>query len=93
MTEKWKRFAAPMIAITIALPLLTGCFEDSKAEILAKSEDVSDKAALTEALGKPDDIAKVGPLETWTYNASNGTVAFVIAGSTVTLRKTGDKAE
>ncbi|MBT3330863.1 MAG: hypothetical protein HOK21_16605 [Rhodospirillaceae bacterium] len=89
MTGKWKGLAA----LVIALPLLTGCFEDSKAEILAKTEGVSDKSALTDALGKPDDISKVGPLETWTYNASNGTVAFVIAGSTVTLRTTGDKAE
>jgi len=40
-----------------------------------------------------DDIDKVGPLETWTYNVSNRSVEFVIAGSTVTLRKTDDKAE
>ena len=79
--------------LVVALPLLAGCFEDSKEEILAKTETVSDKAAPTEALGKPDDVAKLGPLETWTYNASNGTVAFVIAGSTVTIRKTGEKAD
>jgi len=87
--RNWRSLAAMVIAI----PLLTGCFEDSKEEILAKTEDISDKAALMDALGKPDDLSKLGPLETWTYNASNGTVSFVIAGSTVTLRKTGDKAE
>lgn len=80
-------------AFIIALPLLTGCFEDSKQEILANAGGISDKAALTEALGKPGDVAKLEPLETWTYRASNGTVEFVIAGSTVTMRKTGDKSE
>jgi len=40
-----------------------------------------------------DDFDKVGLLETWTYNVSNRSVEFVIAGSTVTLRKTDDKAE
>ncbi len=89
MQSKWKI----AVALCLVLPLLSGCFEDSKEEILAKTEDVSDKAALTGALGKPDDISKIGPLETWTYKASNGTVAFVIAGDTVTLRKTGDKAD
>ncbi len=89
MIRNWKCLGA----LLIAAPLLTGCFEDSKAEILAKAENVSDKAGLTKALGDPDNIDKVGPLETWTYKASNGTVDFVIAGSTVTLRKTGDKAE
>ena len=89
MIRYWRR----VCAILIAVPLLTGCFEDSKAEILAKAENASDKAALTEALGKPDNIDRVGPLETWAYNASNGSVDFVIAGSTVTLRKTGGKAE
>ena len=89
MIRYWRR----VCAILIAVPLLTGCFEDSKAEILAKAENASDKAALTEALGKPDNIDRVGPLETWTYNASNGSVDFVIAGSTVTLRKPGGKAE
>ncbi len=89
MRRNWKQ----LCALVIAIPLLTGCFEDSKAEILAKTEDISDKAALRDALGKPDDISKLGPLETWTYNASNGSVAFVIAGSVVTIRKTGDKAD
>ncbi len=87
MIRRWKSLGT----LLIVAPLLAGCFEDSKEEILAKAENASDKAALTEVLGKPDEIAKVGPLETWTYNASNGSVAFVIAGSTVTLRKTGEK--
>tara|TARA_R110002167_G_scaffold36044_11_gene114748 strand:+ start:1898 stop:2137 length:240 start_codon:yes stop_codon:yes gene_type:complete len=73
--------------------LLTACFEDSKEEILSKTENVSDRAGLRKALGDPDDIAKLGPLETWTYSASNGAVAFVLAGDTLTLRKTEDKTE
>lgn len=75
------------------LLLLSGCFEDSKSEILAKAEQAGDKAGLRDALGEPDDVDKVGPLETWTYKASDGSVSFVIAGDTVTLSKTQDKTE
>lgn len=44
---------------------------------------------LERALGKPTDLSKIGPLETWTYRASNGTVVFVVVGDTVTLQATG----
>ena len=80
-------------ALAACLPLLAGCFEDSKEEILAKTERVGDKAGLKDALGDPDDISKLGPLEAWTYKASNGAVAFVLAGDTLTLRKTEERQE
>ena len=38
---------------------------------------------------KPTDLSKLGPLETWTYKASNGSVVFVVVGDTVTLQATG----
>lgn len=82
-----------LAVLAACLFLLTACFEDSKEEILAKSENVGDRAGLKEALGDPDDIEKLGPLETWTYNGSNGSVSFVLAGDTVTVRKTGKKTE
>jgi hypothetical protein len=40
-------------------------------------------------LGRPDDITKLGPVETWRYKASNGEVVFVIVGDTVTLQAAG----
>ena len=34
-------------------------------------------------------LALVGPVERWTYKASNGEVGFVIGGDTVTLQAAG----
>ena len=48
-----------------------------------------DWKAVEQALGKPSDISKVGPVEQWTYNASNGTVVFLIAADKVTLQAAG----
>ena len=44
---------------------------------------------LEQALGKPSDISKLGPVEQWTYKASNGTVVFLIVADKVTLQATG----
>lgn len=54
-----------------------------------KARDVETRAQLEKALGKPDDISKLGPLETWTYRAKNGQVTFVIIGDKVTLQAAG----
>ena len=67
--------------------------DDSSAEILKKTENVTTRDELRAAIGDPDDITKVGPIETWTYNTSNGTVTFTLAGDSVTLKTTGSKAE
>ena len=56
---------------------------------MEKARSVSTRAELERALGKPSDIAKLGPVEQWTYKASNGTVAFLIVGDTVTLQAAG----
>lgn len=85
--------ARTFAVLATSLFLLAGCFEDSKEEILSKAENIGDRAGLKKALGDPDDIEKLGPLETWTYNASNGTVSFVLAGDTVTVSKTGEKTQ
>ena len=64
---------------------------DSKEDILKKTEKVTTRDELRAAVGDPDDVTKVGPIETWTYEASNGSVTFTLAGDTVTLKTTGDK--
>jgi len=73
----------------LALVLLTACGGRTKEDIIQKARDVSTRADLEKALGQPTDIAKLGPMERWTYKASNGEVVFLIIGDTVTLQTTG----
>jgi hypothetical protein len=86
-----------MRRLTIALATLSAALglaacQPDKADILAKAETIETKDQLRAELGDPDDIGKLGPIETWTYEASDGSVSFVIAGNTVTLSSTGEKA-
>ena len=69
--------------------LLAACGSATKEDLIQKARDVSTRAELEKALGKPADIAKVGPLERWTYKARNGQVVFIIIGDTVTLQAAG----
>ena len=69
--------------------LLTACGPSSKEDMVAKARDVKTRAELERALGKPDDVSKLGPLEKWTYKARNGQVVFVLVGDTVTLEAAG----
>ncbi|MEO3430187.1 hypothetical protein AAFN88_15100 [Pelagibius sp. CAU 1746] len=71
-----------------ALLLLAACFAPSKADLLKKAKGVSTRAELEEALGEPSDVSKLGPIEKWSYKASDGTVVFVLAGDTVTIEVT-----
>ncbi len=87
MRQWFKVAAIAVIAVT-----LVACGKPTKRDILAKAESVGTKAELEQAIGKPDSVSKLGPLESWTYTASNGEVVFLIAGNTVTLQMTG-KAE
>ena len=80
-----RRFAGLAVALVLAL---AGCGPDTKHEILKKAESVGTKADLEAALGAPDDRHKVGPVETWIYEASDGEVTFVITGEIVRLQAT-----
>ena len=76
--------------LTIALALLvTACGPSSKEDMVAKAREVKTRAELERALGKPDDVSKLGPLEKWTYKARNGQVVFVLVGDVVTLEAAG----
>lgn len=57
---------------------------DSTADIVVKAKDAGTTAQLTEAIGKPDSIEKIGPLARWIYQASDGEVTFIILGNRVT---------
>jgi len=77
----------------LALVFVTACGGRTKEDILQKARDVSTRADLEKALGQPTDIAKLGPMERWTYKASNGEVVFLIIGDTVTLQTTGGRQD
>ncbi len=86
------RVMAGMLAGVCLVALLAGCGR-SKEDLIAKSRGVSTRAELEQALGKPSDISKLGPVEQWTYKASNGTVVFLIVADKVTLQATGGDAD
>jgi hypothetical protein len=84
-----RRISAFACCVVTAV-LLLGCGPSSKEDIVAKARDAKTRAALEQALGKPDDIGKLGPIEKWTYKAKNGKVTFILMGDTVTIEKTDD---
>jgi hypothetical protein len=86
------RTVAGLLAGMCLAALLAGCSR-SKEDLIEKSRSVSTRTELEQALGKPSDISKLGPVEQWTYKASNGTVVFLIVGDKVTLQATGGAAD
>jgi len=80
-----------LAAIIVLAGLLAGCGDPTKEEILKKSEGADTKTLLEKALGRPTDVKKVGPLESWTYRAADGAVTFVIVGDQVTMTSTDTK--
>ena len=86
------RVMMTLLVGALAAGLLTGCGR-SKEDLIEKSRGVSTRAELEQALGKPSDIHKLGPVEQWTYKASNGMVVFLIVGDKVTLQAAGSPAD
>ena len=84
------RFRAVVLTILTAF-MLTACGPSSKEDLIAKARDVQTRAQLESALGKPDEVTKLGPVEKWSYKAKNGQVVFVLLGDTVTLEAAGGK--
>lgn len=77
-----------LAVLGLALLALAACSR-TKEDMLKKAETVKTRGELESRLGRPDDIAKLGPMERWTYKASNGEVVFVIVGDTVTMQAAG----
>lgn len=74
------------------LTTLAGCDSSpTKAEILKKASGLKTKEELEKVLGAPAKLDKLGPLERWTYNASDGIVVFTIVAGRVALDETGDR--
>ena len=78
--------------IALTAVALLACSE-TKYEILHKAESAETKQQLEVAWGAPDDVSKLGPIETWTYEASDGSVEFLITGNKVALGTTSGKEE
>lgn len=88
--RKPARFGLARLVFLLVLPLvLIACGPPSTDETLQKSENAKTKADLQNALGRPTEIQKLGPIEQWTYKTSDGSVTFVIAGDSVTLASGG----
>lgn len=79
-----------ILALLFAAALLVACGDPDKTEIIEKSRGVETSTELRDKLGDPDSIDKLGPIEKWTYKASDGSVVFMIAGDKVALGATGD---
>ena len=82
MTRVW----VGLLVWMLAAGLVVGCSR-SKEDIVQKARGVGTRAELEQALGKPSDISKLGPVEQWT------TVVFLILGDKVTLQATGSPDE
>ena len=86
------RATTMMLVWLLAVALVGGCSR-SKEDLVEKSRGASTRAELERALGKPSDIAKLGPVEQWTYKASNGNVVFLIVADKVTLQAASGGAD
>jgi hypothetical protein len=79
--------------LAVLLPgLLLGCGEPSKSDLIEKARGVSTRERLREVLGEPQQLVKLGPLEKWTYLASDGEVSYLITGDSVALEFAGSQA-
>ena len=76
--------------LLVAAVALVACGPPTQHDILKKAEGIETKQELEAALGAPDDIDKLGPIEKWTYTASDGEVEFVITGDRIALETTDD---
>ena len=84
------KLARTLVALS-GLVLLSACFAPSKSDLIKKAEGAKSRAELEAALGEPSEVSKIGPIEKWTYVASDGTVVFVLAGDTITFEVTADR--
>jgi hypothetical protein len=82
-----------VLIVAIGVLTLVACGPPTKEKLVDKARGIETRAELEKALGRPDDVSKLGPLETWTYRAKNGQVVFVIIGDKVTLQAAGDADE
>ena len=86
MLIKFKAACAALLLL-----IVTACGEPLKGDLIEKARGIETRSALQQALGKPNEISKLGPVEQWIDKAKDGEVTFVIAGDTVALQVTGSR--
>lgn len=79
----WRTRLGAMALAGLLMFGLAACGDPSKTELVEKSRGAETSQALRDALGEPDGISKLGPVEKWTYKASDGSVVFMITGDKV----------
>jgi hypothetical protein len=79
------------LLVAFAAVAVLGCGPPSQHEILKQTEGVETKQELEAKIGAPDEVDKFGPLEKWTYRASDGDVEFVITGDDIGSKRTKDR--
>ena len=82
----WKLALAAGLMLAVA-----ACGKPTKEAMLQKAGDPKYKADVVARLGQPDGIGKLGPIEIWTYRASNGSLVFTILADNVTLVATTEQ--
>jgi hypothetical protein len=55
---------------------LLACGRPTKEALLDRARDIATRSQLESALGRPDNIEKLGPVEVRTYEAANGELVF-----------------
>ncbi|NNL68064.1 MAG: hypothetical protein HKP30_17580 [Myxococcales bacterium] len=76
------------LCLALSAFVLLACGPPSKHDILSKAETITTKSELEAELGSPSERSKLGPIETWTYQAKDGEVTFLITGDVVRLQAT-----
>jgi len=79
------------LLLAFAAVAVLACGPPSQHEILKQTEGVETTQELEAAIGAPDEVDKLGPMEKWTYRASDGDVEFVITGDKVKFKSTKDR--
>ncbi len=79
------------VSVLCLLLGLAACGGLSKEDILKKAKGAETSEQLERALGKPDDLGKLGPVQKWKYKAKDGHVTFIITGGKVAIDMAGKK--
>jgi hypothetical protein len=81
-----------LAALALLGLLLAGC-QRTRHDLIEASVDADTRDELKAALGAPDELHRMGPVELWTYEASDGTVSFLITGEKVQIQTSGPERE
>ena len=82
-----------IVSAALAALSVAACGKPTKEALLQKVGEPKKKSEVVALLGQPDEIGKLGPVEIWTYKASNGSVVFTILADNVTLIATTEKTK